>query len=383
MERKSKELARAMAEAEGILKGINVTMATIEFAPDGTVITANDNFLKAMKYSLDEIKGKHHRKFVPKEILESEEYKTFWNRLASGKSFTGIFKRISASGDSVWLNAIYNPILDSNGEVIKVVKFATDITAEHEMLAESKGVLSGINATMATIEFKPDGTILTANENFLKVMKYSLSDIKGQHHRKFVPKEILESEEYKTFWKRLASGESLTGIFKRISAAGDTVWLNAIYNPILNATGEVIKVVKFATDITAQQEMLAEIKGVLNGINSTMATIEFKPDGTILSANEKFLRTMKYSLHEIKGQHHRKFVPAEILDSEEYKTFWKRLASRESLTGIFKRISATGDTVWLNAIYNPILNANGEVTKVVKFATDITAEQERINNARN
>jgi methyl-accepting chemotaxis protein len=248
------------------------------------------------------------------------------------------------------------------------------------MLAESKGLLNGINATMATIEFTPDGKIINANSNFLKTMKYPLEEIKNKHHKMFVPKEILESEEYKTFWKRLAKGESMSGIFKRVSSTGESIWLNAIYNPILNATGEVIKVVKFATDITAEQEMLAESKGLLNGINATMATIEFTPDGKIISANSNFLKTMKYPLEEIKNKHHKMFVPKEILESEEYKTFWKRLAKGESMSGIFKRISSTGNTVWLNAIYNPILNANGEVIKVVKFATDITAEQERLTS---
>jgi methyl-accepting chemotaxis protein len=293
---------------------------------------------------------------------------------------SGIFKRISSTGNTVWLNAIYNPILNATGEVIKVVKFATDTTVEQEMLAESKGLLNGINATMATIEFTPDGKIINANSNFLKTMKYPLEEIKNKHHKMFVPKEILESEEYKTFWKRLAKGESMSGIFKRVSSTGESIWLNAIYNPILNATGEVIKVVKFATDITAEQEMLAESKGLLNGINATMATIEFTPDGKIISANSNFLKTMKYPLEEIKNKHHKMFVPKEILESEEYKTFWKRLAKGESMSGIFKRISSTGNTVWLNAIYNPILNANGEVIKVVKFATDITAEQERLTS---
>lgn len=259
MERKSIELSRASAETNGLLKGINSTMATIEFTPEGVVLNANGNFLKVMKYTLDEVVGKHHRKFVPKEILDGNDYKTFWRRLASGQSETGIFKRMDSSGNTVWLNAIYNPILNTNNEVIKVVKFATDITVEQELLAESKGILRGIDVTMATIEFRPDGTIIKANDNFLKTMRYTLRDIQGAHHSKFVPKEIFESTEYKTFWGRLASGESITGAFKRVDSAGNTVWLNAIYNPIFNASNEVIKVVKFATDITADRERAEKI----------------------------------------------------------------------------------------------------------------------------
>jgi PAS domain S-box-containing protein len=255
MKRKSDELSRTSAEMTGIINGIDATMATIEFEPDGTIIKANDNFLKSMKYSLNEIKTKHHRIFAPKEVLESQDYKTFWTRLASGESLTGIFKRVSSTGDTVWLNAIYNPIRNAYGEVIKVVKFATDITEQQEMLAESKGVLKGINATMATIEFQPDGTIITANDNFLKTMNCSLDKIIGKHHKIFVPKEVIDSEDYKTFWPRLGSGESITGIFKRVSSTGNTVLLNAIYNPIVNANGDVVKVIKFATDVTEQQRI--------------------------------------------------------------------------------------------------------------------------------
>lgn len=256
MERKTNELNRATAEANGLLEGINATMATIEFTPEGIVLNANNNFLKVIKYTLEEIKGKHHRKFVPDEILETSEYKTFWKRLAKGEAITGVFKRIDSVGNTIWLNAIYNPILNANKEVIKVVKFATDITAERELLAETKGLLQGINASMAAIEFTPDGIVLQANENFLKTMKYELTDIKGVHHKKFVPQEIIETEDYKNFWRRLSQGESIAGIFQRVNANGNTVWLNAIYNPIFNASHQVVKVVKFATDITSEQERL-------------------------------------------------------------------------------------------------------------------------------
>jgi methyl-accepting chemotaxis protein len=377
MQRKSNEVNRASVEMMGILNGVNATMATIEFTPDGIVLAANSNFLKSMKYKAEtDIRGKHHKQFVPQEILESEDYKTFWRRLASGEAITGIFKRIAGDGKTVWLNAIYNPISDTNNEVIKVVKFATDITSQQELLAESKGVINGINSTMATIEFTPDGKVLTANSNFLKVAKYAIEEIRGKHHRTFVPAEIRDSADYKNFWNTLASGESIKGIFKRINSEGKVVWLNAIYNPIVNADGIVIKVAKFATDITSEQELLAESKGALNGINSTMATIEFTPEGIVLDANANFLKSMQYSIDEIKGKHHKKFVPKEILESVEYKNFWSRLASGEPVTGIFKRLDSQGNTIWLRAIYSPIVNANGQISKIVKFATDITAEQE-------
>lgn len=381
MDRKNNEINRATAEMTGILKGINATMATIEFTPDGTIISANNNFLKAMKYSLDDIRGQHHRMFVPRDVLEAPDYKKFWSRLAAGESITGIFKRVSASGSTVWLNAIYNPIFNSDNKVIKVVKFATDITAEQEMLSESKGILRGINETMATIEFTSEGRIITANINFLKSIKYSLAEIQGNHHSMFVPPETRDSDDYKIFWRTLAKGEPVKGIFKRVDALGNFIWLNAIYNPIFNANKEVVKILKFATDITAEQERLAEGKGILEGINSSMATIEFTPTGTVLNANDNFLKLMKYTLEDIKGEHHKKFVPQEILQSPDYTAFWDRLGRGESITGIFQRVDGRGKNIWLNAIYNPIFNASHQVVKIIKFATNITNEQERLRRS--
>jgi PAS domain S-box-containing protein len=257
MQRKSDALNKASAEMMSILNGINATMATIEFTPDGHILHANSIFLRTMNYRLEEITGMHHRKFVPNDILHSNEYKTFWNRLAAGESIKGVFKRLSQDGQIKWLNAIYNPILDAAGNVIKIVKFATDITHEQEMMAESKGVIEGINATMAIIEFTPHGTVLTANENFLRTMEYRLEDIAGHHHHKLVPEDIRVQDDYRTFWRDLAAGKATKGVFRRLTASGKTVWLNAIYNPILNANGEVVKVTKFATEVVKATEMAA------------------------------------------------------------------------------------------------------------------------------
>ncbi len=244
-----------------------------------------------------------------------------------------------------------------------------------ERQAESKGILDGIDATMATIEFTPDGHVLNANENFFKTMKCTLADIKGKHHSGFVPEDIKSTAEYKNFWSDLGNGIDKRGEFKRTNAAGETVWLNAIYNPIRNADGRVVKVIKFATDITAQKENEAELKAQLRGIEVTMATIEFKPDGTIVKANENFYKTMKCTPPEIEGKHHSMFVPKEISESNDYKSFWSRLAKGEEQKGSFKRQNLKGEVVWLNAIYNPIRNSDGKVIKVIKFATDITSQK--------
>jgi methyl-accepting chemotaxis protein len=293
MERKSRELNQTAAEMNSILNGINATMATIEFTTAGVIVTANKNFLDTMKYSLAQIQGKHHRMFVPEDIRNSDDYKTFWTALASGKSNVNVFKRIDSSGQEVWLNAIYNPILDQDGKVQRVIKLANNVTASkqqeeeirnlleesraqeeelrqnmeevtatqdeiqrqnnliNESTAEMRSIMTGINATMASIEFSIDGTILHANENFLNAMGYSLAEIVGHHHRMFMPPGEADTTAYRQFWKELASGNPRVDTFERITKKKESILLNAIYNPILNASSEVVKVVKLATHTKA------------------------------------------------------------------------------------------------------------------------------------
>ncbi len=378
MARKNEEIKKAAIESEGILNGINAMMATIEFTPEGVVLNANNNFMETMKCSLQEIKGKHHRQFVPSELVATEEYQNFWSSLAMGQPKSGIFRRVNTAGETIWLNAVYSPIQDVNGNVIRVVKFATDITGQQTMAAENEGILKAINTQMLTAEFTPEGILVMANNNFLNSMQYSLEAITGKHDEHFVAREIKATAGYKNVWKKLASGISEAGIFKRINSKGETVWLNGVYSPVLDAERAVTKVLLFASDVTAGQELMAENQGILNGINSTMATIEFSPDGVVMAANDNFLKTMKCSQEEIQGKHHQLFVPAEIRETDDYQTFWGRLASGISLSGVFERINGQGETIWLNAIYNPIFNANAEVVKILKFATDVTLEKEMV-----
>lgn len=368
MRRISEELNRAQ---EQMFEGLNTTTAIIELDHRGHILKANDNFLMLMGYQMDDIQGHHHSMFVPKDIVQTEAYSTFWRELASGKAMTGLFERVTSEGKTVWLNAIYNPIRSRNGEIKKIVKFATDATSEQELIAENIGIKEGINATMATIDFTPTGEVLRANDNFLKLMGYRLMDIRGKHHRMFVPAEVVAQPEYTSFWQRLAEGKPMQGVFCRKTADGNVVWLNAIYNPIRNRKGVVVKVVKFAFDVTSEQELIAEVNSIKTGINATTAMVEFTPEGKVLGANDNFLKLMGYKLHQIQGQPHRMFVSEAIAQSTEYSLFWSNLAAGAPHSGVIERQDAQGASVWLNAIYNPIRNRLGKVVRVVKYATII------------
>ncbi len=360
------------AETASILKALDRSQAVIHFKPDGTILFANENFLSAMGYSLAEIQGQHHKMFVMSSYAQSLEYKEFWNKLAKGEFQSAEYKRLAKGGREVWIQATYNPIIDKNGNVIKVVKYATDITQQILQAADYSGQVDAINKVQAVIQFDLDGTIIDANENFLTTVGYSIDEVKGRHHRMFVGDEYAASEEYQSFWKSLAAGNSHAAQYKRYGKGGKEIWIQASYNPILDPDGKPFKVVKYATDITEQTIQAADFSGQLDAIHKAQAVIEFNLDGTIRKANENFLQTVGYELHEIKGKHHKMFVAKDYATSSEYQRFWEVLANGQYQAAEYKRIVKGGQEIWIQASYNPIFDPEGKPFKVVKYATNIT-----------
>ena len=357
------------------LEALHRSQAIIEFSLDGTIKNANDNFLQAMGYRLEEIQGKHHRIFCDPVYSESHEYKTFWDELGKGEFKAGEFKRFDKEGNTIWIQASYNPILDFQGNPIGVVKFASDITERKLKAAKSNSQLDAICRSQAVIEFKLDGTIVKANENFLAVTGYTLEEIQGQHHRIFCDPSYANSSEYRQFWDELGKGEFKAGEFKRFDKSGNTVWIQASYNPIFDSEGNPTGVVKFASDITKSKVHSAKSDSQLNAISRSQAVIEFELDGTIVCANENFLAVTGYRLEEIQGQHHRMFCDPTYANSREYTQFWEDLGRGEFKAGEFKRFDKSGNTVWIQASYNPVFDSEGNPTGVVKYASDITEQK--------
>jgi methyl-accepting chemotaxis protein len=236
------------------VEAMNRVQAVIEFELDGTIITANDNFLNCLGYRLDEVQGKHHRMFADPAYAASGDYAAFWQKLNRGEYDAGVYKRIGKGGKEVWIQASYNPIKDEKGNAYKVVKFATDITVEKNRTAEFEGKIDAIGKAQAVIEFNLDGTVITANDNFLNTLGYTLDEIKGKHHRMFCEQTYTNSQEYQSFWAKLNRGEFDAGVYKRIGKGGKEVWIQASYNPIMDANGKPYKVVKFASDVTEERK---------------------------------------------------------------------------------------------------------------------------------
>jgi methyl-accepting chemotaxis protein len=368
--RKQRQLDHA-----GQIAAIDRSQAVIEFTLDGTILRANDNFLHAVGYALDEIQGRHHRLFVDPEYAGSAEYKAFWQKLGRGEFHAGEYRRLRKDGSEIWIQASYNPVFDTHGRPCKIVKYATDITERRLRSADHAGQIEAIGRSQAVIEFTLDGTILYANDNFLGAVGYTLDEIQGRHHRLFVDPDYAASAEYAAFWEKLGRGEYHAGEYRRIRKDGSEIWIQASYNPILDMNGRPFKIVKYATDITAQKLQNADHAGQIEAIGKSQAVIEFDMDGTIRHANENFLNAVGYRLDEIVGRHHRLFVDPDYASSAEYVAFWEKLDRGEFHAGEYRRIGKGGREIWIQASYNPILDMNGRPFKVVKYATDVTAQK--------
>ena len=252
--KKAQKTTVAPDDLNAVYQALDRVQAIIEFDLDGKIISANENFLHTFEYEANEIIGQHHRIFCDQQYAASPEYSEFWKNLGRGEFVEAEFKRLAKSGREIWLRASYNPVFDADGNPIRVVKFATDVTASKLRTAEYQSKIDAIERAQAVIEFDLDGTITAANENFLEIFGYGLDEVVGKHHRIFCDPGYAESPEYGQFWQKLRQGGYEAGEFKRIRKDGRDVWLQASYNPILDIEGRPVKVIKFASDITLEIE---------------------------------------------------------------------------------------------------------------------------------
>ncbi len=273
-------LQHTVAHQASLLDAIERSMAVIEFDLHGNVLRANDNFLKTMGYRAEQVEGQPHRMFCTPDFARSAEYGQWWSNLRSGQFQSGTFERVAGNGQSVWLEASYNPVRDDAGQVVRVVKYAMDVTPRLQAESEANAKLDAIGRAMAVIEFNLDGTILTANANFLQRMGYSLAQIQGKHHRLFCTPQTAASSQYSDFWRRLNQGEMFSGQFERVDKNGQPVWLEANYNPVYDASGRLCKVVKFASDVTVRvQQHAADAQSAAQAYHLSLHTQDMAEKG--------------------------------------------------------------------------------------------------------
>jgi methyl-accepting chemotaxis protein len=235
---------------------LNASMAMVEFGTDGVILRCNAKFAASVGYDVEELQGRHHRTLCHADYAASAEYAEFWNRLRKGEPMQGRFARLNKSGAPIWLEATYSPVLDDTGRIVRIIKVASDITDRVRESGMLRSVSEALGRSMAVIEFAMDGTILSANDNFLSAMGYTLDGVRGKHHNILCTPEYVASREYAQLWERLNSGAFFSGQCERVNQRGETVWLEATYNPVLDPDGRPIKVVKFATDVTERIKRL-------------------------------------------------------------------------------------------------------------------------------
>lgn len=267
------EQKRRDAEFEGRARAIDRAQAVIEFALDGTILDANANFLALTGYTLDEVRGRHHRIFCDPATRQSEEYAAFWEKLSRGEYDAGEYKRLKKDGQEIWIQASYNPILDHAGRPRKVVKFALDVTSQRLAANEFHAKVEAMDRAQAVIEFDLEGNVLTANDNFLRTMGYSLREIVGQHHAMFCTPDYVRSAEYRDFWLRLNKGELHSGRFHRVGKFDRDVWIEATYNPVFDLRGMPIKVVKYAIDVTEKVLLERNIRNTSEQMEDQVQTL--------------------------------------------------------------------------------------------------------------
>ncbi len=366
---------RISAEAELKLRSeIMDTTSIVSYADlKGDILSVNQKFLDVSKYPKDELIGRGHNTTrhpdMPKEV-----FKEMWSTIGRGKIFRGIVKNRAKDGTPYYVDAVIAPIMGNNGKPKGYLGVRYDITETEIERHNMRGLFSAIDQSYAYIEFDTGGNIITANQNFQNALGYQLSEIVGKHHRMFVDPVDSGKPAYAQFWADLNAGKAFSDVFKRVTKTGKDIYIQAVYSPIKDEVGRVVKIVKIATDITEQRLASANFEGQIAAIDKAQAVIEFTLDGKILRANDNFLNTLGYVAAEVVGAHHSLFVEPAYRQSPEYRMFWDKLARGEYDAGQYKRIAKGGKEIWIQASYNPISGLDGKPFKVVKYATDITEQ---------
>jgi len=364
------------ADLAGQIAAIRRSQAVVELAMDGTILWANDSYLKVFGYSLEEVRGQHHRIFVPPTARDGADYRAFWDKLAHGEPQAGRQRRFHKEGRVVWIRASYNPIADERGRFVKVVALAQDITETIRKSTEYEGELKAVSNAQAVIEFATDGTILTANENYLRAVGYQLEEIRGKHHGLLVDPRERDSAEFRAFWDKLGRGEGDAGQYRRLGKGGRELWLQSTYNPIRDMDDEPFKVVEYSTDITGQvreSELNAAFKGALENLSSNVMVAD--NDLNIIYVN-KAMREMAHAVQDDFRRDVPSFDAGRLLGANIDSFHRNPAHQRNLLAGLDKtftsQISIGGRTLRISA--NPMVDAGGKRLGTVLEWADRTVE---------
>ncbi len=343
------------------------------FDMNGTLIEANRRFLEALGYGRDDVRGEHHRRFLDPIQAQSVGYATFWRELRAGMHQAGEYRMVDKAGEDVWLRATYDPVTDPKGLPDRVLMHATVVTDARLQQAEHQGQIAAIHKSQCVVSYAPDGTVLDANDNFLRLTGYRYVDVRGRHHRMFLSAAEADGTAYAEFWRQLGAGQPQAGEYRRFGRDGRELWIRATYHPLHDMSGRPFKIVEHAVDVTEQKLQEAEHRGQLEAIDKSQCLMTLGLDGTILAVNDNLLSLLGYESPDVLGQHHSMLVEPQYAASDDYADFWRTLARGSHVSGLYRCIGRDGRLLWIQASYNPILDVNGRPSKITKIATDVTS----------
>ena len=358
-------------EHDGIVEAINRSQAVIEFDLDGRILKANENFIKVSGYGLEEIQGKHHSIFCSDEHAGSLEYKAFWEKLRRGEFCSGEFQRFGKNGKEIWMIASYTPVLNDEGKPYKVIKFATDIT---EAKMELKARIDIMNITSIVSEGDLRGDILSVNDKFCEVSKYSRDELVGRPHNTTRHPDM-SKEVFKEMWATIGRGRVFRGKVKNKAKDGTPYYVDAVIAPIMGPNGKPRKYIGVRYDITETEIERQNMKGVLDAINASYIYQELDTNGNILQSNQNFLDLFGYTEQELKGKNHKIICTPEVANAPAYEQIWEQLRSGKHFYRLGQRVKKDGTIIWVNAVYAPVLDEMHRVYKVIMIATDVTEQQ--------
>ncbi len=370
--KQTKQILNEVTEFRALKTEIDKARCIFEFDAEGTIIHVNNNGLTALGYSAADLLGQHHRNLLARAENTSPEYEAFWVGLQRGESQNGQFKLQSKVGDAIWFQGYYAPVMTVAGKLRKVVAYLTDVSLEKSKSITLQAEEDGANSIFGMLELSLDMQILNVNELSVKSLGYARSELVGKNLSVFMHPADRDGAEFKAQWDKVKAGQPQTCQVRRIAKDGRELWFLANYFPLKALDGKVEKVIVYTSCITAEKSKSADYESQLKAISDIQAVIEFTLDGTVVKANDNFLKTMGYSLDEVVGKHHSLFVAPEEVTTEAYKRFWKDLAAGKINQGQFKRYAKGGREVWLQGYYNSVYDLDGKPVKVVKYATDIT-----------
>jgi methyl-accepting chemotaxis protein len=361
-----------LIDATAILSASDKLIGRCEFDQQGKILKINKTFERCFKTTAADAIGKEHRDFCPEELINGTKYRDFWDKLRAGDTIEDTFEMRRMDGQPIWIMAVYCPLFTANGNFWKVVQYFINVTDDVKERAELKGRMAAINKSQMVIEYDLDGSVLRANQAFLDATGYYEETIHGLAHDALCHNSASEVEEARKILDRVRGGKVHIGEFRRKTASGEVLWLIGSYALVLGEKGVASYIVQCVTNVTAQKRAELDTKATLTAVMSSLAVVEFDPEGYIQAANEAFLKAIGYSLREVAGQHHSIFCSPDYIRTKDYREFWINRAKGEGFSGRVRRVGRFDRDVDLYANYTPVFDIDGEVVKVVNTSVDVS-----------